>query len=79
MSYFSGITGGGGAYVKFGVYAAPPVLEAPIGTPHFTQNLELSASWLPQFVQNAMILPLSSLCYEIRRQMFISSQPTLHC
>jgi hypothetical protein len=42
----------------------------PIGKPHFTQNLELSASWLPQFVQKAMILPLSTVCYEIGRQMF---------
>jgi len=29
-------------------------------TPHFTQNLELSASWLPQFVQKAMTLPTES-------------------
>jgi len=37
-----------------------------MGVPQFTQNLEVSATWAPQFVQKAMMLvaaPLS-LCYE---------------
>jgi hypothetical protein len=48
MSYFNGKAGAGGGYDA-------PEASAPMGCPQLMQNREVSGTWVPQFVQKAMV------------------------